>query len=129
MERTENLSVTVIDANGVRVQAGDSVLVTAQPAPRSHNSITYGCESPNDPGPSPTDGSYAPERIAWQQAMGAPGQGGGSQRFCWLADDSWPGDYIEPVPPRLAGAVTVDKRRRGLFQLGHQHHEHHALQR
>jgi hypothetical protein len=99
MERIENLSVTVIDANGVRVQAGDSVHVTAQPAPRSHNSITYGCESPNDPGPSPTDGSYAPERIAWQQAMGAPGQGGGSQRFCWLADDSWPGDYIEPVPP------------------------------
>jgi hypothetical protein len=99
MERTENLSVTVIDANGVRVQAGDSVHVAAQPAPQSHNSITYGCESPNDPGPSPTDGSYAPERIAWQQAMGAPGQGGGSQRFCWLADDSWPGDYIEPIPP------------------------------
>lgn len=99
MERTENLSVTVIDANGVRVQAGDSVRVTAQPAPRSHNSVTYGCESPNDPGPSPTDGSYAPERIAWQQAMGFPGQGGGSQRFCWLADDSWPGDYIEPASP------------------------------
>jgi len=99
MERIENLSVTVIDANGVRVQVGDSVRVTAQPAPRSHNSVTYGCESPNDPGPSPTDGSYAPERIAWQQAMGSPGQGGETQRFCWLADDSWPGDYIEPVPP------------------------------
>jgi len=99
MERTEHLSVTVIDANGVRVQAGDSVHVTAQPAPPSHNSVTYGCESPNDPGPSPTDGSYAPERIAWQQAMGAAGQGGGSQRFCWLADDSWPGDFIEPAKP------------------------------
>ena len=97
-ERTENLSVTVIDSNGVRVQAGRSLPVTAQPAPRSHNSITYGCESPNDPGPSPTDGSYAPERIAWQQAMGAAGQGGGSERFCWLADGSWPGDYIEPSP-------------------------------
>jgi hypothetical protein len=97
-ERIENLSVTVIDANGARVQAGQSVAVTARPAPRSHNSVTYGCESPNDPGPSPTDGSYAPERIAWQQAMGAAGQGGGSQRFCWLADDSWPGDYIEPAP-------------------------------
>jgi hypothetical protein len=97
MERTQNLSVTVIDANGVRVQAGGSVFVTAQPAPPTHNSVTYGCESPNDPGPSPTDGSYAPERIAWQQAMAA--FGGGSQRFCWLADDSWPGDYIEPVPP------------------------------
>jgi hypothetical protein len=31
--------------------------------------------------------------------MGAVGQGGGAQRFCWLADQSWPGDYIEPVPP------------------------------
>jgi hypothetical protein len=99
LQRTENVSVTVIDANGVSAHAGRSVQVTARPAPDSHNSVTYGCESPNDPGPSPTDGSYAPERIAWQQAMGAAGQGGGSQRFCWLADDSWPGDYIEPVPP------------------------------
>ena len=99
LERTESVSVTVIDANGVSVHAGQSVHVTAQPAPDSHHSVTYGCESPNDPGPSPTDGSYAPERIAWQQAMGAAGQGGGSQRFCWLADDSWPGDYIEPVRP------------------------------
>jgi hypothetical protein len=97
-ERTDNVSVTVIDANGVTAQAGQSVEVTASPAPNTHSSVTYGCESPNDPGPSPTDGSYAPERIAWQRAMGAAGQGGGSQRFCWLADSSWPGDYIEPVP-------------------------------
>ncbi len=99
LERTDSVSVTVIDANGVSTQAGQSVHVRAHPAPRSHNSVTYGCESPNDPGPSPTDGSYAPERIAWQQAMGAAGQGGGSERFCWLADSSWPGDYIEPNPP------------------------------
>jgi hypothetical protein len=104
-ERTDNVSVTVVDANGVRAQAGQSIQVTAHPAPRSHNSVTYGCESPNDPGPSPTDGSYAPERIAWQQAMGAAGQGGGSQRFCWLADTSWPGDYIEPAP---AGSLEPD---------------------
>ena len=104
-ERTDNLSVTVVDANGVRAHAGQSVQVTAHPAPRSHNSVTYGCESPNDPGPSPTDGSYAPERIAWQQAMGAAGQGGGSQRFCWLADTSWPGDYIEPAH---AGSIEPD---------------------
>jgi Family of unknown function (DUF6345) len=104
-ERTDNLSVTVVDANGVRAHAGQSVQVTAHPAPRSHNSVTYGCESPNDPGPSPTDGTYAPERIAWQQAMGAPGQGGGSQRFCWLADTSWPGDYIEPAH---AGSIEPD---------------------
>jgi hypothetical protein len=99
LQRTENVSVTVVDANGVAAQAGRSVHVTPRPAPESHHSVTYGCESPNDPGPSPSDGSYAPERIAWQQAMGAPGQGGGSQRFCWLADDSWPGDFIEPPKP------------------------------
>jgi hypothetical protein len=99
-ERTENISVTVVDANGISAQAGQLIPVTAHPAtPGTRGLITYGCESPNDPGPSPTDGSYAPERIAWQQAMGAAGQGGGSQKFCWLADNSWPGDYIEPVPP------------------------------
>lgn len=97
-ERTDSISVSVVDANGVLTQAGQAVQVTARPAPPSHSSVTYGCESPNDPGPSPVDGSYTPERIAWLQAMGAPGQGGGSQRFCWLADSSWPGDYIEPVP-------------------------------
>jgi hypothetical protein len=101
LQRTESVSVTVVDANGVSAGAGQSVFVTARPAPDTHNSVTYGCESPNDPGPSPQDGSYTPERIAWQQAMGAPGQGGGSQRFCWLADDSWPGDFIEPDPPGL----------------------------
>jgi hypothetical protein len=98
-EKLENVSVTVVDANGISVQAGRSVQVTAHPAPGSHSSVTYGCESPNDPGPSPVDGSYTPYRIAWQQNMGAPGLGGGSERFCWLGDNSWPGDYIEPVPP------------------------------
>ena len=97
-ERTENVLVTVFDSNGVPVQAGHSLRVTARPAPVPGSSVTFGCESPNDPGPSPTDGSYAPERVAWLQAMGAAGQGGGSQKFCWLADDSWPGDYIEPNP-------------------------------
>jgi Family of unknown function (DUF6345) len=99
LERLDAVSVTVFDANGVPAQAGQSVFVTARPAPTPHSSVTYGCESPNDPGPSPTDGSYSPERIAWQQAMGAVDQGGGSERFCWLADSSWPGDYIEPSPP------------------------------
>ncbi|MGD0331005.1 MAG: DUF6345 domain-containing protein [Nitrososphaeria archaeon] len=102
LERIENVVVTVIDANGVLVQTGQTVPVVAQPVlgfRDGDGSVTYGCESPNDPGPSPIDGSYAPERIAWQQAMGAPNAGGGSQQFCWLADASWPGDYIEPVPP------------------------------
>jgi Family of unknown function (DUF6345) len=104
-DRTEALSVTVVDANGISVQAGQSVAVTARPAPETHSSVTFGCESPNDPGPSPSDGSYSPERIAWQNAMGAAGQGGGTQRFCWLADSSWPGDYIEPNPP---GSLVQD---------------------
>jgi hypothetical protein len=102
LERNEHVVVSVIDANGVLIQAEQSVPVLAQPAAGSRGdrgSVTYGCESPNDPGPSVTDGSYAPERIAWQQAMGASGAGGGTQNFCWLADSSWPGDYIEPVPP------------------------------
>ena len=31
--------------------------------------------------------------------MSGPGQGGGTQSFCWLADDSWPDGWIEPKPP------------------------------
>jgi hypothetical protein len=97
---TETVSVRVTDANGVWAETNQSFTVLAEPFSvfSGHTPITYGCESPNDPGPSPIDGSYAPERIAWQHAMSATGAGGGSQSFCWLADSSWPGDYIEPVP-------------------------------
>jgi hypothetical protein len=91
LRRTEHVSVTVVDANGVSAQADTSLLVTAQPAPHTHSSVTYGCESPNDPG------AWTGDRVAWQSGMSA--LGGGSERFCWLADSSWPGDYIEPSPP------------------------------
>lgn len=91
MARTERVSVTVVDANGVSAEADASLLVTARPAPDTHNSVTYGCESPNDPG------AWTGDRVAWQSAMSA--LGGGSERFCWTADNSWPGDYIEPNPP------------------------------
>jgi hypothetical protein len=91
LTRTEYVSVTVVDANGVSAQADTSLLVTARPAPDTHNSVTYGCESPNDPG------AWTGDRVAWQNAMSA--FGGGSERFCWLADSSWPGDYIEPKQP------------------------------
>jgi Family of unknown function (DUF6345) len=91
MARIEHVSVTVVDANGVSTQAVTSLPVTARPAPDTHNSVTYGCESPNDPG------AWTGDRIAWQSAMST--LGGGSERFCWLADSSWPGDYIEPTPP------------------------------
>jgi hypothetical protein len=87
LRRSERVSVTVVDANGVSAQAFTSLAVQARPAPETHNSITYGCESPDDPG------AWSGDRIAWQQAMSE--LGGGSQRFCWMADSSWPGDYIE----------------------------------
>ena len=97
LERTENVSITVIDANGVSAQATQALQVTAHPHPVPAGvpapGPTYGCESPNDPG------AWTHDRVAWQQGMAAPGQGGGTQSFCWLADDSWPGDYIEPKPP------------------------------
>ena len=91
LRRTEHLSVTVVDANGVSAQAITSLAVNARPAPDTHNSVTYGCESPNDPG------AWSGDRIAWQHAMST--LGGGSERFCWMADSSWPGDYIEPADP------------------------------
>ncbi|MGO9489355.1 MAG: DUF6345 domain-containing protein [Solirubrobacteraceae bacterium] len=91
LARIEHVSVTVVDANGVSAQAITSLPVTARPAPDTHKSVTYGCESPNDPG------AWTGDRVAWQSAMTT--FGGGSERFCWLADSSWPGDYIEPTPP------------------------------
>jgi hypothetical protein len=96
LTRTEHVSVTVVDANGVSAEADTSLLVTARPAPDTHNSVTYGCESPNDPG------AWTGDRVAWQNAMSA--FGGGSERFCWLADSSWPGDYIEPKQLGTLGA-------------------------
>jgi hypothetical protein len=96
LRRTEHVSVTVVDANGVSAQAITSLPVTARPAPDTHNSVTYGCESPNDPG------AWTGDRVAWQSAMSA--YGGGSERFCWQADSSWPGDYIEPKSPGTIGA-------------------------
>ena len=95
LRRTEHVSVTVFDANGVSAQADTSLLVSARPAPNTHTSVTYGCESPNDPG------AWTGDRVAWQSAMST--YGGGSERFCWLADSSWPGDYISPNPPGTLG--------------------------
>jgi hypothetical protein len=96
LRRTEPVSVTVVDANGVTAEARTSLAVTAQPAPDTHSSVTYGCESPNDPG------AWTGDRVAWRSAMSA--FGGGSERFCWMNDSSWPGDYIEPAKPGTIGA-------------------------
>jgi hypothetical protein len=89
--RTEHVTVTVVDANGIAAEAATSLPVIAQPAPDTHNSVTYGCKSPDDPG------AWTGDRVHWRAAMSV--FGGGSERFCWLNDSSWPGDFIEPPVP------------------------------
>jgi hypothetical protein len=96
---TDSVSVTVIDANGIEARANQNVDTQAQPMLiiiENDQQVFYGIESPNDPGPS-SDPSYAPERIAWLQAMAAGGAGG-TQGGVWLEDNCWPGDFIEPDP-------------------------------
>lgn len=93
----EIVSVTVIDANGIAVLASQTIPVQAQPiisqshGGGSHGTACYGCESPGEPE------EWTQERVGWQQGMSNPGAG--SQKFCWLGDDSWPGDYIKPSKP------------------------------
>jgi len=96
LDRDETVSVTVIDSNGVAVHAAEIVGVHASPVtprPRMITGASYGCESPNDPG------GWTPARVAWQNSMGTSGAGGGTQSYCWLGADAWPGDFIEPNPP------------------------------
>jgi Family of unknown function (DUF6345) len=96
MERKETVSVTVVDANGVTVQSEQVVRVRAHPVPPAHGSVagpSYGVESPADPG------EWTLCRVGWQNGMGTPGSGGGTQSFAWLGDDAWPGDFIKPTPP------------------------------
>ena len=94
----EIVAVNVIDANGVTVCVNQVIPVQAQPinpnSPigESHGGkASYGCESPGEPE------MWTQERIGWQQGMANPG--GGTQKFCWLGDTSWPGDYIKPPTP------------------------------
>ena len=95
---TETVTVTVTDANGISVNASQSIAAQAvvvegnTPDP----AIDYGCESPYDPGLGTGD------RANWLTGMGLPG--GGSQRFCWTGSAAWPGDFIEPKIPGVLGA-------------------------
>jgi Family of unknown function (DUF6345) len=95
---TETLSVTVFDANGVSAEARQTFDVIAQPAPEDHPVVedktkgdpgTYGTESPREP-------DFAIDRVGWQNGMAHPG--GGSQRYAWLGNQTWPGDFVEPTP-------------------------------
>jgi hypothetical protein len=96
----ETVSVTVVDANGITYSTSQTIPVLAQPiVPRSHGGpggdASFGCESPAEPE------EWVQERVGWQEGMSNPGAG--TQEFCWLGDDSWPGDYIRPTPP---GSLT-----------------------
>ena len=59
--------------------------------PSHGGGASYGCESPGEPE------MWTQERVGWQQGMANPG--GGTQKFCWLGNASWPGDYIKPAKP------------------------------
>jgi hypothetical protein len=103
--KLENVSVTVTDSNGIPVSESGSIWVQAQPFSRdsggvSHEQPSYGCEVPNN------SSFYARGRKHWQDAMGKPGSGGGSEAFCWCDDCSWPGDYIRPLQPGSLPAAS-----------------------
>jgi hypothetical protein len=94
----ETLSVTAIDANGVPFTSSLTIPVQARPLrPETHDhkghgkTPSYGCESPGEPE------DWVQERVGWQAGMA--NSGGGTQEFCWLGDNSWPGDYIKPSKP------------------------------
>lgn len=97
LQRNEVVTVTVIDANGIAVNAQATVPVVLHAnSSKKHKNVpgpSYGCESPNDPG------GWTPARVAWQKAMGTAGGGGGTQSYCWEGDSAWPGDFIEPTKP------------------------------
>ena len=92
----DQVGVTVTDGNGVSVSGSTQVPVQVWPKrfnnPPSAPKISYGTESPNEP-------AFDVDRIGWQKAMGALGAGGGTESFCWLGGDAWPGDFIEPPTP------------------------------
>jgi hypothetical protein len=94
----ETISATAIDANGVSSFESLTFPVQARPIraedhrhKKHGQKPTYGCESPGEPE------DWVQERVGWQAGMAQPG--GGTQEFCWLGDNSWPGDYIKPSKP------------------------------
>jgi Family of unknown function (DUF6345) len=94
----ETVTLIVTDANGVSATASQVLPVQAALAlvnrqPPARISISYGCESPFDPGFGTGD------RASWLAGMGTAGAGGGSEQFCWTGSSAWPGDFIEPPTP------------------------------
>jgi hypothetical protein len=92
----ETISATAVDANGISSIETLTFPVRARPIRTEdhrrhpHGHATFGCESPGEPE------EWVQERVGWQVGMANPGAG--TQAFCWLGDNSWPGDYIKPSP-------------------------------
>ena len=101
VERRETIGVTVIDSNGVMIQDSETIRVASQLVFLGKGvaaSASYGTESPREP-------NFAVDRVGWQNGMGTPGGGGGTQVFAWLVDNAWPGDFIVPKPPGTSVAT------------------------
>jgi hypothetical protein len=94
LHRSERLSVTVLDANGISVFSNETVPVEAHPVfpeGRGVSMPTYGSENPGDPL------HWMPARVAWNKEMGTSGAGA-TLSFDWLGENAWPGDFIRPTP-------------------------------
>jgi hypothetical protein len=94
LPQLDAVTLVVMDGNGTTATAVQYVPVMSQVVPAKLNGpVSYACESPSDPG------SYQAARVNWETAMAKPGSFGGVEGFCWLANNSWPGDYVVPSPP------------------------------
>ena len=94
LPRVDAVTVTVRDANGTGATATADIPVIPQAIPsKLKGPLTYGCESPNDPG------LYQEARVYWETIMGRPDVSAGVEGFCWLEYNSWPGDFVIPSPP------------------------------
>jgi Subtilase family/Family of unknown function (DUF6345) len=91
----ETITVTVTDANGVYVQASQTINVQATPRPavalgperKVVGLIDWATESPYDPGLGTQD------RNDWRSGMRQPG--GGIERFTCTGVGSWKMDFVE----------------------------------
>jgi hypothetical protein len=95
--QSETVTVIVFDKNWEYSNIGfKTVPVQVQTdSPNSANvsdkEPSYGCESPGE------YGSLSFDRAGWQ--IGMRGPGGGRAAFCWIRNESWPGDYINSSSP------------------------------
>jgi hypothetical protein len=88
----------------VWARTNQTFTVQAEPIPVTGGdpTVTYGTESPYDAG------GWNDDQAGWLNAMANPSAGGGSQSFLWAQDNSWPGDFMQPVPPGTLEPIMPD---------------------